>query len=700
MSKKVMLLLAAAALSASLLSCGKDEVSVEYVDTKYEKSDFPGTISFNGGTFKFSFKSDTVKVTRSGAPIFLGWKYRVNVGETTGEPVEIISKTEAVEISVPANYTENARRVSVEAAFTPVPENYDDEPSTDVVWKEVASATQDAALVLIEDFYWAKGNITLKDGKFAVAENMSDAGLYFKKGSSYGVSSDGDSYDGLAYTPSRLKIDLSAIPEGDFTDDPCAKLDPGLRLPTYEEAYYLYYQEDLDNEHTLNGVNGMGFKECDFFMPYAGTMAKADGSISMKNSYGAYWLDGEDYDGVRAVYVMGSEYSMLYYDLSNTHLASVRCVKNIKQPSLVSYSPETLGNYKDFELEVVTDPGEFALYKVELISDLNDVTEISCTQKVTTVKFKMESNDSKQDKTWKIFINGKYTGKSFVQPAISDYAFYVSHTPKSHDYKSFYMTVTVDTDRAEVPVEIKGSDGFSATENASKSESTVYFSIPANKEYEDRVFTIYVNGENTGKTVVQEGAPKPDGNLFSVIWSSGYLTVKDGAYTFAGPKEVGMFFKWKSRYGVDLGQTMSSSLKYPGKAYGPEETEIAYADIQPNEVDPCSLVLPAGTWRLPTDKEYLELTKNGSKEWTSEKYRMCTDGEQNVYLAASGQFSKSGSGVMMSNKIFAWTGTPGTKAENAKYLYWMFTSETVEAKVMDAGVNCNQGLQVRCVKDK
>ena len=65
-----MSLLAAAALSASLLSCGKEEVSVEYEGTSYEKSDFPENISFNGGTFKFSFKTDTVKLTRSGAPIF------------------------------------------------------------------------------------------------------------------------------------------------------------------------------------------------------------------------------------------------------------------------------------------------------------------------------------------------------------------------------------------------------------------------------------------------------------------------------------------------------------------------------------------------------------------------------------------------------------------------------------------------------
>lgn len=681
-----------------LLSCGKEEVSVEYVHTSYEKSDFPETISFNGGTFKFSFKADTVKLTRASEPIFLAWKYRVNVGEATGKPVEITSKTDAVEISVPANYTENSRTITVEAAFTPAPENYDDEPSTDVVWKEVASATQDAALVLIEDFYWAKGNITLKDGKFAIAENMSDAGLYFKKGSSYGVSSEPDTYDGLAYTPSRVKIDLAAIPENDPADDPCAKVDPGLRLPTYEEAYYLYYQEDLDKEHTLNGVKGVGFKNCDYFLPYAGTMSKTDGTISKKNSYGAYWLDGESYEGDRSIYVISDEYSMIYYDLSNTNLASVRCVKNIKQPSLVSYSPTTVPDYKEFELEVVTDPGEFALYEVVLLSDFNDETKMSCTQKVTTVKFKMKPNDRKEDKTWKIFINGKYTGKTFVQPAISDYAFYAGHTPSSHDYTAFSLSVTVDTDMNKVPVEIKGDDGYSSLKEVSRTSPTVSFPISENTASKDRVLTIYVNGENTGKTVVQGAAPAA--SKFSVVWSPGYLTVKDGAYTFAGPKEVGMFFKWKSRYGVDLGQDMKSSLKYSGKAYCPEETTIAYTDIKPGEEDPCSLVLPAGTWRLPSTEEFLNLTKGGSKEWKTESYRMCSDGEQNVYLAASCQLNKAGTGVFMPKRIFVWTGDAGAKADNGKFLLWYFTSEEAEAKVTDSGINKNQGLQVRCVRDK
>ena len=77
-----MSLLAATALSALLLSCGKEEVSVEYVHTSYEKSDFPETISFNGETFKFSFKADTVKLTKASEPIFLAWKYRVKLPES------------------------------------------------------------------------------------------------------------------------------------------------------------------------------------------------------------------------------------------------------------------------------------------------------------------------------------------------------------------------------------------------------------------------------------------------------------------------------------------------------------------------------------------------------------------------------------------------------------------------------------------
>ena len=111
----------------------------------------------------------------------------------------------------------------------------------------------------------------------------------------------------------------------------------------------------------------------------------------------------------------------------------------------------------------------------------------------------MEANTSKQDKTWKIFINGKYTGESFVQPAIANYAFYASHSPAKHDHTAFDLKVKVDTDLSDVPVEVKSNDGLSMTESASKSDPVVCFSIPENTSCtDDRVLSIYVNGEHLG----------------------------------------------------------------------------------------------------------------------------------------------------------------------------------------------------------
>lgn len=296
-------------------------------------------------------------------------------------------------------------------------------------------------------------------------------------------------------------------------------------------------------------------------------------------------------------------------------------------------------------------------------------------------------------------MNQNSRGKTFVQPAISDYAFYAGHTPSSHDYTAFSLSVTVDTDMNKVPVEIKGDDGYSSLKEVSRTSPTVSFPISENTASKDRVLTIYVNGENTGKTVVQGAAPAA--SKFSVVWSPGYLTVKDGAYTFAGPKEKGMYFKWKSRYGIDLGQKVTSTSKYPGKAYGPEETTIAYADIKPDEVDPCSLVLPAGTWRMPSEEDFLELTKGGSKETSKNEYYMCSDGEQTVYLSAAGQFKKDASGVFAATNVFAWTSTPGTKTGNSKYLMWTFlTSSGSGTPKISPNTDNNQGLQVRCVRDK
>ena len=170
---------------------------------------------------------------------------------------------------------------------------------------------------------------------------------------------------------------------------------------------------------------------------------------------------------------------------------------------------------------------------------------------------------------------------------------YISHSPSKATYEAFTLSVKCESDLASFPVVIKGSDGLELTQNGSKENPTVSFSVPENAG-EERTLAIWVNGSDTGKSVRQEANPAT--NAFSVTWSEGYLTVVDGAYTFAEPKERGMYFKWKSKYGIKFEGTVSSSTKYQGVVYGPDEQSIPnYADVPYGDVDPVSythLTLP------------------------------------------------------------------------------------------------------------
>ena len=80
--------------------------------------------------------------------------------------------------------------------------------------------------------------------------------------------------------------------------------------------------------------------------------------------------------------------------------------------------------------------------------------------------------------------------------------------------------------------------------------------------------------------------------------------LKDGQFAVGAPTDLGLLFKFRSVYGVS-----SDGTEYGGTAYMPSETTVAWEDIPYNEGDPCALVAPTGTWRLPTKAEYVELIK-------------------------------------------------------------------------------------------
>lgn len=453
----------------------------DYCVTEYDSTTIPETVPYNGGGYKLGFTTSIE--TRAADPIFVEWQYRVTLGDKVGDPVAVTERTESIDVEIAGNYTENERNIVVEMA----------DAGAEPQWTKIVEARQEAALVLTAGFYWAKGNVTLMDGKFAVADKMSDLGLYFRQGSKYGVPSDGGSYAGTAYTP------------------------------------------------------------------------LASGQISGKSQFGGYWGLGANYAGEGVIYVLNADYSMVDYDLAGTNMASLRCVKNIRQPSYVSHMPASVTDNASFKLTVKTDPGEFPAYEVDIEAEDGEIRSIDASPSETEVTLTVPKNDEVGNREWRLFINRVYSGISFVQPGKKNYVDYISHSPSKATYEAFTLSVKCESDLASFPVVIKGSDGLELTQNGSKENPTVSFSVPENAG-EERTLAIWVNGSDTGKSVRQEANPAT--NAFSVTWSEGCLTVVDGAYTFAEPKERGMYFKWKSKYGIKFEGTVSSSTKYQSVVYG------------------------------------------------------------------------------------------------------------------------------------
>ena len=453
----------------------------DYCVTEYDSTTIPETVPYNGGGYKLGFTTSIE--TRAADPIFVEWQYRVTLGDKVGDPVAVTERTESIDVEIAGNYTENERNIVVEMA----------DAGAEPQWTKIVEARQEAALALTAGFYWAKGNVTLMDGKFAVADKMSDLGLYFRQGSKYGVPSDGGSYAGTAYTP------------------------------------------------------------------------LASGQISGKSQFGGYWGLGANYAGEGVIYVLNADYSMVDYDLAGTNMASLRCVKNIRQPSYVSHTPASVTDNASFKLTVKTDPGEFPAYEVDIEAEDGEIRSIDASPSETEVTLTVPKNDEVGNREWRLFINRVYSGISFVQPGKKNYVDYISHSPSKATYEAFTLSVKCESDLASFPVVIKGSDGLELTQNGSKENPTVSFSVPENAG-EERTLAIWVNGSDTGKSVRQEANPAT--NAFSVTWSEGCLTVVDGAYTFAEPKERGMYFKWKSKYGIKFEGTVSSSTKYQSVVYG------------------------------------------------------------------------------------------------------------------------------------
>lgn len=673
-------LFAFAICAALFASCAKD--ADDYIVTEYESSDIPSTIPYSGGTYTVKFKTDIESRAK-----FESWQYRLHIGDNV--TTELVDKqTESIDVVIDGNYDVDYRYIAIETA-----------PAVaDAEWKTVITAKQESALVKVGDYYWAKGNVALGDGKFIIAEKPTDKGLYFFSGSKYGIPSDG-TYAGTAYSPEPVQISL-ADARKDEQFDVCKAVSPALRLPSRGELENLAALGFLDNAKTEDGILCMTFDGSNMLMPFAGFVGLNNTTPVMVSTYGVYWGNGENFGGNKLLYIFNgsadNRYAMIYFDLTQENTGSVRCVRDIAEPAYVSHSPESVADNKEFALTVETTAGDFKEYLVEVEASDNAYDKATVTAANPKATITIPTNESTDNEiTWKIFVNGHFTGKTLIQPALTNYAFYKSHTPiDKQTYEAFTLTVNCKSDMASFTVEAKGTDGTNISGVGSKDNLAVALAIPENTAEAERTFAIYVNGEDTKQTIAQEGKPAPKPEL-SVVWSEGYLTVKDGAYAFADKSERGMYFKWKSQWGVPFNATA-----YQGKAYGPDEASYAkFADVpQTGDVDPCSLVAPAGTWYLPSKAQIEELaTVDHTIE--AKKSLTITDGTQTLLFVPAGQMMATATKPSLPDSaVLIWSAEAGATAGKSAYMLWSISSTTGAQKVGEN--NPKVGMMIRCVRNK
>ena len=145
--------------------------------------------------------------------------------------------------------------------------------------------------VLTAGFYWAKGNVTLMDGKFAVA----DKSVRASDSVSVGAANTACRSDGGSIAPERpispeaVQVALADIPyrqpeyQDPWCDDRCRA---ALRRLMWK-LLCLYDREDHVNQHVLDGITGMGYLSSDYFMPFCGALELASGQISGKCRFAA-----------------------------------------------------------------------------------------------------------------------------------------------------------------------------------------------------------------------------------------------------------------------------------------------------------------------------------------------------------------------------------------------------------------------------
>lgn len=607
------------------------------------------------------------------------FSYRVKIDDDIIKE-EIDINKDIIEYTVGENITPERRYITIEVK----------EGNSE--WKIIKRGWQKAGLEKIGNNYWTKGNLTTNGEKFIISPNKTDYGLLFKHKSSMGIKTEGETYSGNIYNPKEQATELSSIAIDE--KDPCIMASDGyLRMPTQGEMKSLI--ENMNDFPVENdGVLYWSAYEGKISLPFAGTCSDK-GILSGKNEFVSYWTSSINKDGKAAAFKMSINKEELECDLEEQDRESfnaIRCVRNLELPSYVSHTPTELISEEGGEISITTKSGSIDTYSVELIA--NDGTTVSGTATTSepTITLTIPKAKSYNIRTFTIYINGENSGKGIKQSGLTNFAIYKSHTPieETVSDKEFTLKVEIETDLTNIPIEIKEGSKSIETILVSKDNPTAEFKIPSNLTPKNKIYEIWVNGKNTEKTVTQE---RTSLNVFDVEWSEGYLMVKEGKYVFGEKDEEPMFFKFKNSYAMPIGEIYYGK-DYLGYVFTPEKKEMKYDEIIANEgTDPCSLVEPMNTWRMPTSKERDNLYT--FKTDITDSYIQFKDDIKDIFFYYTGYLYQTSGSHLGEDQFKVWTSTEKEDDERA------YIMQGDKSGLREYGTALyNQGIAVRCVKDK
>lgn len=652
-------------------SCGEsgpepgpaDKITV--LDSAAVKLSMPDTLSWNGG--EFGIEVSDVYYTKADTT-YMPWRWTLYVDGEAVSSGEVTARTDSVCVTVPSNDTEGVRQIGLTRSFI----------SQDTAEEVLYEGVQDTPFVKLGQFVWTKGNLSHDGDRFTVADSPADPGLYFKAGSIYGMSVENGSYTGYSYNPAKTEIAIRNIPSLDYSVDPCTILGDEYRTPVLSELEDL--AKNFTGESQSGGMGGVSFGEGTLFLPFAGYLAYAGGKLNKLGSYASYWGLGSDRFGAPTVIEYDAKDLHIFTDQTVSTSASIRCVRNTRYPSAVSATgtAERLA-WNAPKVTLAVDPGDFPIWHLELYGSDGSYYATSFEASKTSVNITMPDNDDTENAmTWQFYVEGFPASGEYTQNKKEHYLEVMSCLPQWNSAAAFDISIVYKSDY-DFTCKAEGDDGSSFEAVASKDESIVKISVPANTGA-IRHFTVWVDGSQLDGVLVTQDAEK-----LNIEWATP-LKYSAGEFIPCATGERGAYFKFMSKEGYQDGKVYDPAL-VPGK------TDFASVAFD-GTLDPCSLVSPEGTWRTPTREELSKLM-DVNNTYTEYPYGdgtllFITVSGTNYATMNQGYLSSDGTETDWHHWYF-WT-----RDEASDTTAWAYKYDSSPGTFVEMPKDC--GLPVRCVR--